>query len=36
LLTLSGVHGVYLVNQSNPRRPNYNDFRAGVWYAITK
>ncbi len=36
LLTLSGVHGVYLVNLNNPRRPNYNDFRAGVWYAITK
>ena len=30
------VRGVYLVNEGNPRRPNYNDFRAGVWYAFTK
>jgi Tfp pilus assembly protein PilF len=30
------VRGVYLVNEGNPHRPNYNDFRAGVWYAFTK
>ena len=30
------VRGVYLINEGNPRRPNYNDFRAGVWYAFTK
>ena len=35
-LTLSVVRGVYLVNEGNPRRPNFNDLRAGVWYAFTK
>jgi tetratricopeptide (TPR) repeat protein len=30
------LHGVYLVNADNPRRPNYNDFRLGFWYAVTK
>jgi tetratricopeptide (TPR) repeat protein len=35
-LTLNAVRGVYLVNEGNPRRPNFNDFRAGVWYAFTK
>jgi hypothetical protein len=35
-LTVSAVHGVYLVNEGNPRRPNFNDVRAGVWYAFTK
>ena len=35
-ITLSVVRGVYLVNEGNPRRPNFNDFRAGVWYAFTK
>lgn len=27
------VRGAHLVNAGNPRRPNYTDFRAGVWYA---
>jgi hypothetical protein len=35
-VTVGAVRGVYLVNEGNPRRPNYNDFRAGVWYAFTK
>jgi Flp pilus assembly protein TadD len=35
-VTLNAVRGVYLVNEYNPRRPNYYDFRAGVWYAFTK
>ncbi len=35
-LTVSEVRGVYLVNEGNPRRPNFNDLRAGVWYAFTK
>jgi Tfp pilus assembly protein PilF len=35
-LTLNLLHGVYLINDDNPRRPNFNDFRAGVWYAFTK
>ena len=35
-ITLGVVRGAYLVNADNPHRPNYNDFRAGVWYAFTK
>ena len=35
-LTLSMLRGVYFVNQDNPRRPNFWDFRAGIWYAFTK
>jgi Tfp pilus assembly protein PilF len=35
-VTLNAVRGVYLVNEGNPRRPNFYDFRAGVWYALTK
>ncbi len=30
------LRGVYLVNTSNPYRPNYNDIRIGVWYAVTR
>ncbi len=32
----SAVRGVYLRNEGNPGRPNFNDFRIGVWYAFTK
>jgi hypothetical protein len=28
------VRGVHLVNESNPRRPNYFDLRIGLWYAF--
>ena len=35
-ITVGVVRGVYLMNRDNPRRPNFNDFRAGVWYAFTK
>jgi len=35
-LTLAAVRGVYLINDGNPRRPNFNDIRAGIWYAFTK
>jgi tetratricopeptide (TPR) repeat protein len=35
-ITLTALHGVYMVNQDNPRRPNFNDFRTCVWYAFTK
>jgi tetratricopeptide (TPR) repeat protein len=35
-LTLSAAHGVYLRNEGNPGRPNFNDFRVGLWYAFTK
>lgn len=35
-LTLQALRGVYTRNLGNPRRPNYYDFRAGFWYAITR
>jgi Tfp pilus assembly protein PilF len=35
-LMLNTVRGAYLLNEGNPRRPNFNDFRAGVWYAFTR
>lgn len=35
-LMLNAAHGVYLRNEGNPGRPNFNDLRAGVWYAFTK
>jgi tetratricopeptide (TPR) repeat protein len=34
--TVGAVRGVYLVNAGNPHRPNFNDFRIGVWYAFTR
>jgi len=34
--SFDAVRGVYLVNEGNPRRPNYFDFRAGMWYAFTR
>jgi tetratricopeptide (TPR) repeat protein len=30
------LRGVYLNNMYNPRRPNYDDVRVSLWYAITK
>jgi len=35
LFSVNFVRGVYTVNQDNPRRPNFFDFRAGFWYAFT-
>jgi Flp pilus assembly protein TadD len=35
-ITIAGVRGVYLRNEGNPWRPNFFDFRAGIWYAFTK
>ncbi len=35
-ITVGLVRGVYLINEDNPRRPNFVDFRVGIWYAITK
>ena len=29
------LRGAYLINAFNPRRPNFNDVRVGVWYAFT-
>lgn len=30
------LRGVYLINAGNPYRPNYNDIRIGIWYALTR
>jgi hypothetical protein len=35
LFSVSYLRGAYLVNEGNPRRPNYNELRVGVWYAFT-
>ncbi len=32
---IDALRGVYTINSSNPMRPNYWDFRAGLWYAFT-
>lgn len=32
----SALRGVYLINQGNPRRPNFDDLRVGIWYAFTR
>jgi Tfp pilus assembly protein PilF len=34
--TVNFLHGAYLINRSNPYRPNFNDVRIGVWYAFTR
>jgi len=36
LFSLNFVRGAYTVNEYNPRRPNYYDFRVGIWYAFTR
>jgi tetratricopeptide (TPR) repeat protein len=33
--TVNLLRGAYLINESNPRRPNFTDLRAGFWYAFT-
>lgn len=30
------LRGAHLTNRGNPRRPNYFDVRAGVWYALSR
>ena len=35
-INVSAIRGVYLRNEGNPGRPNFNDFRIGIWYAFTK
>jgi tetratricopeptide (TPR) repeat protein len=30
------LRGAYLTNQYNPRGPNFNDVRIGVWYAFSR
>jgi hypothetical protein len=36
LVTADALRGVYTVNTANPRRPNFIDFRVGVWYSVTR
>jgi Tfp pilus assembly protein PilF len=36
VFSVNVLRGVYLINQGNPRRPNFNDLRIGVWYAFTR
>ncbi len=35
-LAVEALRGAHTINQGNPRRPNYFDFRAGFWYAFTR
>ncbi len=35
-MTVGVVRGAYLMNEGNPYRPNFTDFRVGAWYAFTK
>lgn len=35
-VSLDLVRGFYTINEGNPRRPNYFDVRAGLWYAFTR
>jgi Flp pilus assembly protein TadD len=34
--SVSALRGAYLINRGNPRGPNFNDLRVGIWYAFTK
>jgi Tfp pilus assembly protein PilF len=36
LFSVNFLRGAYLVNQDNPRRPNFFDLRVGLWYAFTR
>ncbi len=36
LFSVNLLRGAYLINQGNPRGPNFNDLRIGVWYAFTR
>lgn len=33
--TVNVLRGAYLVDEANPRRPNFIDIRTGFWYAFT-
>ncbi len=35
-VTVSTLRGVYLINESNPWRPNYYDLRIGLWYSVAR
>jgi hypothetical protein len=34
LFSVNFIRGAYLVNEGNPRHPNFFDLRAGFWYAF--
>ena len=34
-ISFNFLRGAYLTNTANPRRPNFTDFRLGLWYAYT-
>lgn len=34
--SINALRGAHTINRDNPRRPNFYDFRAGVWYALTR
>jgi tetratricopeptide (TPR) repeat protein len=34
--SVDALRGAYLINAGNPRRPNFNDLRVGIWYALTR
>ncbi len=36
IFSVNLLRGAYLINQGNPRGPNFNDVRIGVWYAFTR
>jgi Tfp pilus assembly protein PilF len=36
LFSIDLLRGAYTVNLNNPRRPNYNEVRVGVFYALTR
>jgi tetratricopeptide (TPR) repeat protein len=33
--SVNAMRGAYLINQGNPRRPNFTDIRVGMWYALS-
>jgi hypothetical protein len=35
-INVSALRGVYLRNEGNPGRPNFEDVRVGIWYAFTR
>jgi Tfp pilus assembly protein PilF len=36
VFSVNVLRGVYTRNEGNPRGPNYDDLRAGFWYAFTR
>lgn len=36
MFSVNALRGAYLKNQGNPRGPNFNDVRVGIWYAFSR